>query len=394
VNRVRTFLLITFGLFAWVRINVAGTLTLEWDPSPDPEVVGYQLYYGAASQQYTNVLPVGVTTRATVSNLTEGVTYYFAATTLDVAGLESDFSGEAAYLVPTGPCLIILSNLVQVYDGTPKGVSAFTTPADFGFTLTYAGAPDPPIDAGIYPVTALSTDPRCVTSTMEILTIKKASLTLQIGNLDRIYDGTPKPVFANSWPVDVPIATTYNGQPDPPSAAGLYLVTSTVVGANNYEGIATAFLSIAKGTATVLASGLSHDFDGTPKPVSIITIPSGLNVEVTYDGLTDPPSEPGVYAVLATVDDPNFQGSLVSSLQILAGDGARAPTRPVARAVPGAPTSRPIPSKQPVLLSWPTSSNAVTLWQSTDLATWTPITNLIDLNNSTVIGQGPPWLFF
>jgi len=40
-------------------------------------------------------------TSVTVSNLIAGATYYFAATTFDVTGLESDYSAEASYGVVT-----------------------------------------------------------------------------------------------------------------------------------------------------------------------------------------------------------------------------------------------------------------------------------------------------
>ncbi len=39
-------------------------------------------------------------TSATVSNLTAGVTYYFAATAVPVSGFESGLSNEATYIVP------------------------------------------------------------------------------------------------------------------------------------------------------------------------------------------------------------------------------------------------------------------------------------------------------
>jgi hypothetical protein len=72
-------------------------ITLAWDPSPDPAVVGYNLYFGPASRTYTNMIQVGGANLATISNLVSGVPYYFAATSYDAAGLESDYSDEASY---------------------------------------------------------------------------------------------------------------------------------------------------------------------------------------------------------------------------------------------------------------------------------------------------------
>lgn len=75
-------------------------VTLAWDPSPGPDIAGYRLYSGLASQTYTSMLDVGSATTGTISNLLAGTTYYFAVTAYDVAGLESPFSGEIAYTVP------------------------------------------------------------------------------------------------------------------------------------------------------------------------------------------------------------------------------------------------------------------------------------------------------
>ena len=79
----------------------AASVTLAWDPSSDPIVTGYNLYYGGTSGTYTNKVSVGLATSAVTSGLLVGVNYYFAATTYNAAGMESPFSGEVRYTVPT-----------------------------------------------------------------------------------------------------------------------------------------------------------------------------------------------------------------------------------------------------------------------------------------------------
>jgi hypothetical protein len=78
----------------------AANLTLAWDPSTDPTVVGYDVYYGGASGVYTNMIDVGTNTTVTISNLVPGATYYFAATTYTATGLQSTYSSEIVYTVP------------------------------------------------------------------------------------------------------------------------------------------------------------------------------------------------------------------------------------------------------------------------------------------------------
>jgi hypothetical protein len=81
-------------------IQAAPSVTLAWDSSPDPTVVGYNIYSGVASGTYTNRVDVGNATTGNISNLVEGTTYFFAVTAYDASGLESDFSNELSFTVP------------------------------------------------------------------------------------------------------------------------------------------------------------------------------------------------------------------------------------------------------------------------------------------------------
>ena len=69
--------------------------------------------------------------------------------------------------------------------------------------------------------------------------------------------------------------------------------------------------------ATVTLTNLNQTYDGTPKPVTVATTPSGLAVTVTYAGIggttygptQSAPSGLGTYAAFATVTDPGYTGS-------------------------------------------------------------------------------------
>ena len=95
-----------------------GSVALAWNPSISTNVVGYKIYYGVACGVYQNTVSVGNSTNVTVTGLAEGTTYYFAATAVDALGVESPFSNETSYSVPTSatsnapPTLTPLNDLI------------------------------------------------------------------------------------------------------------------------------------------------------------------------------------------------------------------------------------------------------------------------------------------
>jgi hypothetical protein len=75
-------------------------VTLEWDPNSETDLAGYRIHYGTSSGNYTARKDVGNLVTCTVTDLTPGVTYYFAATAYNASGLESGYSNEVIYTVP------------------------------------------------------------------------------------------------------------------------------------------------------------------------------------------------------------------------------------------------------------------------------------------------------
>ena len=53
---------------------------------------------------------------------------------------------------------VVLGNLQQTFDGTPKSVTVTTTPANLGLAITYNGSTTAPTAAGSYTVAATVTD--------------------------------------------------------------------------------------------------------------------------------------------------------------------------------------------------------------------------------------------
>jgi Fibronectin type III domain len=97
---LRLFLCVACGMLVELPAVASSELTIEWNPSPDTNAVGYKVYYGTVSHNYTNVIVVGNTTNAVISGIIPGTTYYFAATTYIASGAESAYSAEISYTAP------------------------------------------------------------------------------------------------------------------------------------------------------------------------------------------------------------------------------------------------------------------------------------------------------
>ena len=75
----------------------AADVTLAWNAKQSSDIAGYRIYYGTCSGIYTSRVDAGKVTNLKISDLNKGQTYYFAATTYDHKGNESNFLQEAVY---------------------------------------------------------------------------------------------------------------------------------------------------------------------------------------------------------------------------------------------------------------------------------------------------------
>jgi len=111
------------------HIAIAGELILMWDPptsnedgSPLTDLAGYKLYYGTSSGVYGTNLDIGNDITYKLSNLEDGISYYFAVTAYDTSDNESNFSNEVSKVMlgtPLGNIDLtssISANRVDGYD--------------------------------------------------------------------------------------------------------------------------------------------------------------------------------------------------------------------------------------------------------------------------------------
>jgi hypothetical protein len=78
----------------------ADPLSLIWDPNPEPDLAGYEVYIGTSPGTYTQTTDVGNVTTFLVSGLSPGETYYFAVRAYDIFANKSSFSNEVSTTIP------------------------------------------------------------------------------------------------------------------------------------------------------------------------------------------------------------------------------------------------------------------------------------------------------
>ena len=87
----------SFVLLITVAYAQAATPTLQWDANPEPTILGYRVYSGSSSRNYTQVVDVGLQTSVPLTNFSSGITHYLTVTAYDQDRVESLWSDEVWY---------------------------------------------------------------------------------------------------------------------------------------------------------------------------------------------------------------------------------------------------------------------------------------------------------
>jgi len=264
----------------------AESVTATWNPSPDPTVVGYNLYYGGASQTYTNMVPLSNITSAVVSDLLPGSQCFFAATAVNAAGLESAFSNEVAYQVPGAPPgpvppPVSWPSLANIVYGTALGAAQLdascSVPGSFSYNPpagTVLNAGSQVLSVTFNPADTSSYVPVTVSGTLTILPAATLALVTSSANpsltgaavtftaaLSAVPPGAGVPTGTVQFIIDGAIA----GAPAPLTGAaasyttaalgyGAHTVAAQYAGDGNFTGT-TNLLASAQVVDTSLVSG-------------------------------------------------------------------------------------------------------------------------------------------
>ena len=275
-----------------------------------------QIYDGTAKTVLTTTvpsnLPVNITYNGSTNAPTNVGSYFIAGAITD-----SNYQGSATntLVITQGVAGITFSNLSQVFTGAAENVAVTTVPPGLMVNVTYNGDTNAPTNTGSYAVVATVIDTNYQGSVTNTLVITQGNALVSLNNLVQTYNGSPESVGVTTVPNGLNVAITYNGSPAAPTNVGSYLVTGTIVDPN-YQGSDVETLVIGQSTAPLTFSNLSQTYDGTAKNVLPITDPSNLLVNVTYDGLTNSPTNVGSYFVAGAIVDPNYQGSATNTLVI------------------------------------------------------------------------------
>jgi hypothetical protein len=264
--------------------------------------------------------------KTTVIDFSSTGDYQLGVTIRDAQGLAGT-SAVNLRVVQTATGLIVNPIAVTLPVGTTQAFIATVNdqfsspmasqPLAVVWTASGGGAIE---DSGVFAATTTG-GPHTITASAEgfsntaTATVTPGLATVTLSDLTQTYDGKPRPATITTTPSDLAVTVTYDGAAEVPTAAGSYAVVATVTNPN-YQGNAAGTLLIEKATATVTLENLTQTYDGTPKPATVTLTPTYLAASVTYAGSAEVPTAVGNYAVVATVADPNYQGSQTGELVI------------------------------------------------------------------------------
>jgi N-acetylneuraminic acid mutarotase len=155
------------------------------------------------------------------------------------------------------------------------------------------------------------------------------------------YDGNPHGVTATAVGTDGSTVNgsfsfTYNGDPNPPTNAGTYAVVATFTSNDQtYASTNTNYtLTINPAAPTVTVNVGPFAYDGTAHGATATAVGVDGSTSVdgtfafTYNGDPNPPTNPGLYTVVATFtsNDPNYTSPTLSADLIITSPGTLVPT--------------------------------------------------------------------
>ncbi|WP_438480144.1 immunoglobulin domain-containing protein [Oleiharenicola lentus] len=311
---------------------------LTWQPAAD--ATHYEVWRNATNDSATATRIVSDLRWAIYEDISEGAgaAFYWikgvnaAGTSGFSAGVNGSVEASTAPVIMTEP----QSQTVEV--GTPVTLSVTASgsdPLSYQWTkgadnisgatsTTYKLSSAAVTDAGDYRV-IVSNSAGSTTSAVATLTVNKLTQSITFGALaDRDYTLIPITLSATAssgLPVVFSVISgpgTINGNELTLTGTGTLTVRAAQSGNATYAAAAVVNRSfvISKAPATITVDGFNVTYDGSPKTVSVATNPAGLVHDISYNGAQAAPTNAGSYSFTATINDPNYSGSVNGTLVI------------------------------------------------------------------------------
>ena len=273
---------------------------------------------------YTAVATGLTTVNFTDTGLTDGTTYFYTISAVNLGG--ESVSSTPAFATPSSAAAVTVNSVSsgKTYTVGPALVGKVYT-IDRTFTIT---ALSPALNNSTMIRTAYD-DKALTTANHLTFTIGQSSTvyvcydaraTTLPGFLDSTWTLTGE-TFSTTHTLASPFKVYSKTFPAGPVTLGANLQPPAAGSWGGSAGHYVVLIAAAPAApATVALSNLTQGYDGTPRPATATTTPAGLNVALTYDGSSTPPTHAGSYAVAATVTSPHYSGSASGTLVIMPAD--------------------------------------------------------------------------
>lgn len=291
---IRKAVLASVGAFILPLLQLssaqAATVNLAWNRNLEPNVTGYRLYYGTTPGSYTQQINVGNSVSASVSGLTVGTNYFFATTAYDSLGIESPYSNEVSYTVPS-------------QTPTPTPTPGGTPPVGISGSISYCSNPSAAAVPGV-------------------------TLTLSGGGLGTtVSDGSGNYQFL-SLPFGGNCIVTPSKAPNPPGSSGINTVD--VIGIQrHFLGLGVALSGCRLTAADVNGGNTINTVDVIAVQRFFLGFTSGIGNTGTYQFSPTSRSYVGVTSNLTNQNyDTLILGDVASSFVYReGGEGTEPPAR-------------------------------------------------------------------
>jgi hypothetical protein len=286
-------------------------------------------YDGNPKSATTTTNPAGLTVQLTYdgsSTVPVNAGTYSVVATISLPNYVGTASGQLT--IGKASSAITWSNPSDITYGTPLGATQLNATSSVPGSIAYSPNGGTVLNAGPQSLTAefTPTDGNNYEAASKTVTVNvaKAPQTITFGQLvNKKFGDADFTVSANvnsSLAVNLSAngPCALSGNTVHITGVGSCNLTASQDGNENYLAATPVSQSftIEKGTATVTIDGLSYTYDGAAKSATTTTNPSGLTVNITYNGSATAPVNAGNYAVVATVNDQNYEGTVTAQLTI------------------------------------------------------------------------------